>query len=296
MFCPECGGQVEISQPFCGFCGAKLRPKRKRKVFVLSGLGIILAIVMLHDFSPSPEPSGVTEHIVIPQQSEAANTQQSKQDPTPQSVANGPSVEGSPSPAPDDQLHLLPNLFGNGAVSDGRTYSIALIADDQKKIPPLTKLFFQGVINGQLGPGAVTITDEQDREKMLICYVSPEENQEAISRFWAGTPVQVYGEYVTRPALFPASAIPYRSSEIANLLTRPTMLCALGKAHGTRTFAHGEKMKPRPKLWLLHLCEGRVYEWRQARSHAHYRDSAKCPRGWYEVTEKQKERLRVMQA
>jgi hypothetical protein len=46
----------------------------------------------------------------------------------------------------DHELHLAPNLFGNGAISDGRTYSVALISAYQEQIPPATKLLVQGII------------------------------------------------------------------------------------------------------------------------------------------------------
>jgi hypothetical protein len=119
-----------------------------------------------------------------------------------------PAAKPSPSPtAPksavtqstnmeDRELRLLPNPFGRGAVSDGRTYSVALISAYQSKIPPATELFVQGIIVGQTGPYAISMRDEQDGQKTLICGMSPEEFQDVSFLYHVGNRVQAYGEYV----------------------------------------------------------------------------------------------------
>jgi Sel1 repeat len=96
----------------------------------------------------------------------------------------------------DHELHLLPNLFGSGAVSDGRTYSVALVSAYQTRIPPATELFVQGTFTGLAGPNTITITDEEETDKTLVCGMSPEEFQDVTSLYRMGSRVQVYGTYV----------------------------------------------------------------------------------------------------
>jgi TonB family protein len=93
------------------------------------------------------------------------------------------------------QLRLTPNLFGKGAVSDGRTYSIALISADQANIPPDTGLFVQGIILGQVGQDTIALEDAQERTKRLFCELSPDEFQEVSSLYHIGDQVQAYGIY-----------------------------------------------------------------------------------------------------
>jgi hypothetical protein len=127
-------------------------------------------------------------------------------------VKETPGVVGNSTPSPlyvpwsavtqstnteNHELNLLPNLLDSGAVSDGRTYSIALISAYQNKIPPATELFVQGIIVGQAGPGALTISDEQDQEKTLVCSMSSKEFQDVNFLYHAGGRVQAYGAYVT---------------------------------------------------------------------------------------------------
>ena len=101
----------------------------------------------------------------------------------------------SADPLEDHELHLVPNLFGRGAVSDGRTYSVALISAYQSKIPPATALFVQGIITGQTGPNAIAISDEQDQDQSLTCSMSPEEFEDASFLYHTGDHVQAYGTY-----------------------------------------------------------------------------------------------------
>lgn len=112
------------------------------------------------------------------------------------SAAVPPPSSIQPTKAEDHELHLLPNLFGRGAVSDGRTYSVALVSAYQSKIPPATELFAQGIVVGQSGPYTISIRDEQDAEKTLICGMDPKEFQDAAFLYHTGDRVQVFGEYV----------------------------------------------------------------------------------------------------
>lgn len=107
---------------------------------------------------------------------------------------NSPTLQ--PADARDDhELHLAPDLFGKGAVSDGRTYSIALISANQARIPPDTGLFVQGIILGQVGQDTIALGDAQERAKHLFCELSPDEFQEVSSLYHIGDQVQAYGIY-----------------------------------------------------------------------------------------------------
>lgn len=103
----------------------------------------------------------------------------------------------------DHGLHLVPNVFGEGAISDGRTYSIALISTYQTQIPPATKLFVQGMILGQTGPDAVILSDERNPEKTLVCGMTPEEFHDVVYLYPAGSRVRAYGIYENAAASVP---------------------------------------------------------------------------------------------
>lgn len=97
--------------------------------------------------------------------------------------------------ANDHQLKLVPKLFGDGAGSDGRIYSIGLVAAYKGHIPPRTRLFVQGVISGRAGPTALLLSDEQYPRAGLVCLMSPEEYEDVAYLYHQGKPVQAYGEY-----------------------------------------------------------------------------------------------------
>jgi TonB family protein len=138
----------------------------------------------------------------------------------PAEIVDGPtylSPENRPTTAPSDkpsthkedtaddrELHLVANLFGGGATSDGRTYSVALIAAYQGKIPPRTALFVQGVIVGKVGPRFISIRDEQDPQKTLLCGMTAEEFDDSSFLFQAGDRVQAYGIYALTASGIPA--------------------------------------------------------------------------------------------
>jgi hypothetical protein len=113
--------------------------------------------------------------------------------PTGQELTN--TVEDPPPPAAqsvseDHELHLLPNPFGRGAVSDGRTYSVALLS--AYNIPPGTQLFSQGVI-GRIFADSISLRDEHEENKGLVCFASPEEIESAAYSYHSGDRVQVFG-------------------------------------------------------------------------------------------------------
>ena len=95
----------------------------------------------------------------------------------------------------DHVLHLTPNLFGRGAISDGRTYSVALISEYQEQIPPATKLLVQGLILSRYEPDTVILADEKSPDKTLACTMTPEEFQEVSYLYRLGSPVQTFGKY-----------------------------------------------------------------------------------------------------
>ena len=101
--------------------------------------------------------------------------------------------------AENRELKVSPNYFGGNPVSDGRTYSIALIAASE--IPVGTELFAQGKIvsfgfaSVRSRPFAV-LEDEQQTGKMLLCAMGADEGAEVISLYHLHEAVQVYGEYM----------------------------------------------------------------------------------------------------
>ncbi len=125
-------------------------------------------------------------------------------------IDNSPSTSNATSPAapsqdsqsaqadgnPDDhELHLVHNLFGRGAVSDRRTYSIALIASHMEQIPPATTLFVQGTILGKFGTDVIVLADEQEKSNKLLCAMSPDESEDVSYYYHSGEPVQATGSF-----------------------------------------------------------------------------------------------------
>jgi hypothetical protein len=104
------------------------------------------------------------------------------------------------STAEDHNVHVSPNYLGGNPLSDGRTYSIALVAA-ASEIPVGTRLFAQGRVRnyGYAGmrsrPFAV-IEDEQQPDKMLFCGMMADEGAEVLSLYQQGEIVQVFGEYL----------------------------------------------------------------------------------------------------
>jgi hypothetical protein len=104
------------------------------------------------------------------------------------------------SSAEDHNPHISPNYFGGNPVSDGRTYSVALIVA-ASDIPVGTQLFAQGrvVSFGYAGmrsrPFAI-IEDEQQPGKTLLCAMMADEGAEVLSLYHQGESVQVFGEYM----------------------------------------------------------------------------------------------------
>jgi hypothetical protein len=101
------------------------------------------------------------------------------------------------------ELRLLPNLSGAGAISDGRTYSVALVVSSGNKIPSGTKLFMQGKLSarggGDVGGAmlySVMLSDEQRPDRYLTCFMSAEEFSEVDYLYQLGDSVQAFGKYV----------------------------------------------------------------------------------------------------
>jgi hypothetical protein len=95
----------------------------------------------------------------------------------------------------DHELHLVPNLFGRGAVSDGRTYSVALISLSRDKIPPSTTLFVQGTILGNVDANVIILADEQEPKVKLMCAMSYAESEDARYYHKVGEAVQIGGNF-----------------------------------------------------------------------------------------------------
>jgi hypothetical protein len=129
----------------------------------------------------------------------------------------------------DHELHLINNLIGSGTVTDGRTYSVALIDENKNSIPTGTELFVQGTLytvrwgptddcswllirgrtqvqHGELNPRIYCyfslLLDEKGQggrdlwpSVSLVCNMSPEEFKEATHLYHYGDEVQVHGVY-----------------------------------------------------------------------------------------------------
>jgi TPR repeat protein len=159
-----------------------------RKAWIVGTLALAF-LLLIFEALPDRTPSGVTDN--APRLSKTASAANASP-----AIAAGAAKPTQPNDVSQDrELHLLPNAFGNGAVSDGRTYSIALISAYQGKIPPATELFVQGIILEQAGENAVTLGDEQDQGKTLVCDMSPQEFQEVASLYHVGDRVQAEGLY-----------------------------------------------------------------------------------------------------
>jgi hypothetical protein len=115
-------------------------------------------------------------------------------------VDGSSTVTNSGGPSEDREVHVTPNYFGGNPLSDGRTYSVALIVA-ASEIPLRTQLFAQGRVAsfGYAGtrsrPFAV-IQDEQQPGKTLLCAMMPDEGTEVLSLYHQGESVQVFGEYM----------------------------------------------------------------------------------------------------
>jgi len=159
---------------------------RPAKAFVLLAPLALIAVFAIMNLSRNTQQE--------PKAAPALLTSDSADQATSVPNQNRPAVH--PADATDDnELRLTPNLFGKGAVSDGRTYSIALISANQAKIPPDTSLFVQGIILGQVGQDTIVLGDARERTKRLFCELSPDEFQEVSSLYHTGDQVQAYGIY-----------------------------------------------------------------------------------------------------
>jgi hypothetical protein len=129
----------------------------------------------------------------------------------------------------DHQLHLTPNLFADGAISDGRTYAVSLIDANKNHIPTDTELFVQGTLldlrfdnsstctrylasgqadiqHGEISPAnycrySVLMTEKFPKGGDpwpaigLVCNVSPSELKEVARLYKYGDEVQAHGTY-----------------------------------------------------------------------------------------------------
>lgn len=146
------------------------------------------------------------------------------------SVPSQPAIsDEAPKPTADDALRLEPNPLNGTAISDGRTYSVALIDDKKNDIPTGTELFVQGTMltatwtqtnecmllmagrapvvqHGEMDPSAycefsIDLTEKSESGDDLwpgvglVCHVSPEEMREATRLYHYGDEVQAHGLY-----------------------------------------------------------------------------------------------------
>jgi hypothetical protein len=201
MSCSKCGKKLSDDSTFCSNCGhalttgASIAPppattKANGGVWILLALIALVGVIVLLLFNTNT-PLEQTQSGTVVERPPAPNPVSASRAFPPPAPADSQSTN-----AGDHELHLLPNLFGRGAISDGRTYSIALISAYQSKIPPATQLIVQGIIDRRVGPYSLSMTDEQDGQKTLICGMTQEEFQDVTFLYHVGNRVQAMGEYV----------------------------------------------------------------------------------------------------
>lgn len=119
--------------------------------------------------------------------------------PTARTQQTEPQPATSKSASEDRELHILPNYFGGPPVSDGRTYSVAMISVYAKQIPPRTQLFVQGkIVNFVLG--MVVLEDEQNPAARLGCFPETANDYDDVRYLYpVGKSVQAAGEYGGSP-------------------------------------------------------------------------------------------------
>ena len=146
-------------------------------VFAIGWIGTVVD----DKFTKTQTPAPIIDAYVVRQQREQAR-------------GATPTTQTSRS---NTNLHLEPNAFSPGAISDGRTYSIALV--NAANVPPHTNLFVQGKIaafeQGAFG-NAIRLRDEINTEKSLVCVVTNDEFADAGYLYPVGTTVQAFGTYV----------------------------------------------------------------------------------------------------
>ena len=156
----------------------------QRSPWELIGLVVVVLVILVAVFSnksdDKPTPTSITDN-------------------GPVSSAIAPANVETASHVESHELKVSPNYFGGNPISDGRTYSVALIAASE--IPVGTELFAQGKIvsfgfaSVRSRPFAV-LEDEQQTGKMLLCAMGADEGAEVISLYHLREAVQVYGEYM----------------------------------------------------------------------------------------------------
>lgn len=119
----------------------------------------------------------------------------SESPPQPEIAASSePTLKSEPTPVATAQ-----SSDSVGYRPDGRVYSVALVAATD--IPIGTDVLAQGTVahygyaGMQSRPYAI-ITDEQQREKELLCAMTENEGAEVFSLYHVGEPVRVAGEYM----------------------------------------------------------------------------------------------------
>jgi hypothetical protein len=183
---------------------------RVRLGVTAAALGLLLLgiVVLFANWTSPPEPSRPVLIVHGPDYdkpaiqrsakgSEATPAYTAPRDSSSEQHESASSVEVLHDSSEDHELHLIPNLFGHGVISDTRTYSVALIADYRGYLPRGTELFMQGRLL-TFGPGFADLVDEQHNNKHLLCYMTEDEFDEVIHLYHIGEAVQVVGEYAGR--------------------------------------------------------------------------------------------------
>ena len=161
--------------------------RASRICVVLAPLALLFGIGAFNAFRNSAQLNTPATHI-----DNSPSTSNATSPAAPSQDSQSAQADGNPD---DHELHLVHNLFGRGAVSDGRTYSIALIASHMEQIPPATTLFVQGTILGKFGTDVIVLADEQEKSNKLLCAMSPDESEDVSYDHHSGEPVQALASF-----------------------------------------------------------------------------------------------------
>jgi hypothetical protein len=168
----------------------------QRSPWEIIGLVAVLLVILVAVFSNNAEDKAtpIADSAAVSSESTPINNS----GPVSNDIASA-NVETS-SHVENHEVKVSPNYFGGNPISDGRTYSVALIAA-ASEIPVGTELFAQGrvVSFGYASIRSrpfVILEDEQQTGKMLLCAMAADEGAEVISLYHPREAVQVYGEYM----------------------------------------------------------------------------------------------------
>lgn len=162
---------------------------------ILSPALLILGLAAIGALTKSAQPAASPVSPTTSSTNTDAPPAASPDSPTTSSTNTSPAPAALSAETNDHQLHLTPNLFGRGALSDGRTYSVTLIDSNKEQIPPATTLFVQGVILGNFDTDVIILADEQEKSDKILCAMSSDESEDVRYYYRAGEAVRITGGF-----------------------------------------------------------------------------------------------------